>query len=153
MKIELKSITKEDEAFLYEIYASTRNQEVDSRGWSAEQKGLFLEMQWRAQQASYNQQFPGASHSIIAVGEQYVGRLLADELSDYHHLIDISILPSYQGKGIGTFLITQLLQKAREGNKPVILQVFHTNPARNLYERLGFQVASSDEIYLKMRWQ
>jgi len=153
MKIELKSITKEDEAFLYEIYASTRNQEVDSWGWSAEQKGLFLEMQWRAQQASYNQQFPGASHSIIAVGEQYVGRLLADELSDYHHLIDISILPSYQGKGIGTFLITQLLQKAREGNKPVILQVFHTNPARNLYERLGFQVASSDEIYLKMRWQ
>lgn len=153
MKIELKSITKEDEAFLYEIYASTRNQEVDLWGWSAEQKALFLEMQWRAQQASYNQQFPGASHSIIAVGEQYVGRLLADELSDYHHLIDISILPSYQGKGIGTFLITQLLQKAREGNKPVILQVFHTNPARNLYERLGFQVASSDEIYLKMRWQ
>ncbi|KPN97726.1 GNAT family N-acetyltransferase [Lysinibacillus sp. ZYM-1] len=153
MKIELKSITKEDEAFLYEIYASTRNQEVDSWGWSAEQKGLFLEMQWRAQQASYNQQFPGASHSIIAVGEQYVGRLLADELSDYHHLIDISILPSYQGKGIGTFLIAQLLQKAREGNKPVILQVFHTNPARNLYERLGFQVASSDEIYLKMRWE
>jgi len=153
MKIELKSITKEAEAFLYEIYASTRNQEIDSWGWSAEQKALFLEMQWRAQQASYNQQFPGASHSIIAVGEQYVGRLLTEELSDYLHLIDISILPSYQGKGIGTFLITQLLQKAREGNKPVILQVFHTNPARNLYERLGFQVASSDEIYLKMRWQ
>ena len=153
MKIKLKSITKEDEAFLYEIFASTRHQEVDSWGWSAEQKGLFLEMQWRAQQASYHQQFPGASHSIIAVGEQYVGRLLTEELSDYHHLIDISILPSYQGKGIGTFLITQLQQKAREENKPVILQVFHTNPAKNLYERLGFQISSADEIYLKMTWQ
>lgn len=41
MKIELKSITKEDEAFLFEIYASTRNQEIDSWGWSAEQKKLF----------------------------------------------------------------------------------------------------------------
>jgi len=35
----------------------------------------------------------------------------------------------------------------------VILQVLHTNPARNLYERLGFHVVSTDELYLKMRWQ
>lgn len=63
------------------------------------------------------------------------------------------ILPGFQGNGGGTYLISNLQQKTKEENKPVILQVLHTNPARNLYERLGLQVVSTDELYLKMRWQ
>ncbi len=153
MRIDLKAITNADEAFLYEVYISTRNQEVDSWGWSVEQKQIFLEMQWRAQHASYKRQFPGASNSIIVVDNQCVGRLLTNELQGYHHLIDISLLPTYQCKGIGTYVINELLQKANKGKKAVILRVFHTNLARNLYERLGFQVVSVDELYLKMRWQ
>jgi len=153
MRVELKPITKDDEPFLYEVYVSTRRKEIDSWGWSVEQIQHFLEMQWCAQQTSYRQQFPDASHCIILSDDKYVGRLLTENLPEHHHLIDISILPSFQGKGVGTFLITQLQQKAKEENKLVILQVFQTNPARDLYERLGFQVMSADEIYLKMRWQ
>jgi len=153
MRVELKPITKDDEPFLYEVYVSTRRKEIDSWGWSVEQIQHFLEMQWCAQQTSYRQQFPDASHCIILSDDKYVGRLLTENLPEHHHLIDISILPSFQGKGVGTFLITQLQQKAKEENKSVILQVFQTNPARDLYERLGFQVMSADEIYLKMRWQ
>ncbi|MGE7843727.1 GNAT family N-acetyltransferase [Lysinibacillus sp. NPDC093712] len=153
MRIDLKAITNADEAFLFEVYSSTRNQEVDAWGWSVEQKQIFLEMQWRAQHASYKQQFPDASNSIIVVDNQCVGRLLIKELQGYHHLIDISLLPIYQGKGIGTYVINELLQKASKGKKAVILRVFQTNPARNLYERLGFRVVSVDELYLKMRWQ
>jgi len=153
MRVELKPITKDDEPFLYEVYVSTRRKEIDSWGWSVEQIQHFLEMQWCAQQTSYRQQFPDASHCIILSDDKYVGRLLTENLPEHHHLIDISILPSFQGKGVGTFLITQLQQKAKEENKLVILQVFQTNPARELYERLGFQVMSADEIYLKMRWQ
>ena len=151
--IELKAITKADEAFLYEVYRSTKKQEVDLWGWSVEQTQTFLMMQWRAQRASYNRQFPTANHYMIVVDQQCVGRLLIEELPDYHHLIDISILPTYQRKGLATSIIVELLQKAREGNKAVLLRVFHTNPARHLYERLGFQVVSGDELYLTMRWQ
>jgi len=153
MRVELKPITKDDEPFLYEVYVSTRRKEIDSWGWSVEQIQHFLEMQWCAQQTSYRQQFPDASHCIILSDDKYVGRLLTENLPEHHHLIDISILPSFQGNGLGTYLITQLQQKAKEENKSVILQVFQTNPARDLYERLGFQVMSADEIYLKMRWQ
>lgn len=45
MEVELKSITKDDEPFLYEVYASSRRKEIDSWGWSAEQIQRFLEMQ------------------------------------------------------------------------------------------------------------
>jgi len=153
MKVELKSTTKDDEPFLYEVYASSRRKEIDSWGWSAEQIQHFLEMQWCAQQTSYRQRFPQANHCIITSNEQYIGRLLIEDLPEQLHIIDISILPSFQGNGVGTYLISDLQQKANEENKPVILQVLHTNPAKNLYERLGFQVVSTDEIYLKMRWQ
>ncbi len=153
MKIELKSIAKEDEALLYEIYASTRNEEIDLWGWSAEQKTLFLDMQWRAQQASYNQQFPRASHWKIVVDTEGVGRFLTEEQPEYHHLIDIALLPNYQGRGIGTLLIVQLQKKAKEQRKAVVLQVLKINSARDLYEKLGFQVIQEDEIYMKMLWK
>lgn len=153
MRVELKTITKDDESFLYEVYSSTRRKELDSWGWSVEQMQHFLEMQWCAQQISYRQQFPQASHCIITLDNKYIGRLLTEGLPEHYHLIDISILPSSQGNGVGTYLITQLQQKAQKEHKSVILQVLHTNPARNLYERLGFQVVSADEVYLKMKWR
>ncbi|MFJ7408879.1 MULTISPECIES: GNAT family N-acetyltransferase [unclassified Lysinibacillus] len=153
MKIKLKSITKEDEAFLYEIYTSTRNQEVDSWGWSAEQKEDFLAMQWSAQQASYKRQFPKANHWIIVADAKCVGRILTEELPEYHHLIDIAILPNYQGRCIGTYIIVQLQKKAKVQRKAVVLHVHKTNIARYLYERLGFQVIQEDEIYMKMLWK
>lgn len=153
MKCELKKIVGEDEPFLFEVYASTRKQEIDSWGWSSEQKELFLSLQWRAQQASYKQKFPNANHYVVLYENVYVGRCITEELLEYHHLIDLSILPSYQGKGIGTFIIKQLQKKAKNKDKPVILHVFHTNPARHLYERIGFQRIEADELYVKMQWQ
>ncbi|QPQ33564.1 MULTISPECIES: GNAT family N-acetyltransferase [unclassified Lysinibacillus] len=153
MKIKLKSITKEDEVFLYEIFASTRHQEVDSWGWSVEQRADFLAMQWRAQQVSYNQQFPRANHWIIVEDAECVGRILTEELPEYHRLIDIAILPKYQGRGIGTYIIVQLQKKAKVQRKAVVLHVHKTNIARYLYERLGFQVIQEDEIYMKMLWK
>lgn len=74
-------------------------------------------MQWRAQQASYNQQFPRASHWKIVVDAEDVGRFLTEEQPEYHHLIDIALLPNYQGRGIGTLLIVQLQKKRRNNTK------------------------------------
>ena len=46
----------------------------------------------------------------------------------------------YQGRGIGTALIGDLLAEANEGGVPVRLRVLRTDrPASRLYERLGFR--------------
>lgn len=82
MKVELKSITKDDEQFLYEVYASSRRKEIDSWRWSAEKIQRFFEVQWCAQQTSYRQQFPQSSHCIITSDEQYVRRLLTKDLPE-----------------------------------------------------------------------
>jgi ribosomal protein S18 acetylase RimI-like enzyme len=48
--------------------------------------------------------------------------------------------PDAQGRGIGTQLLNDLVQRARSAGKPLRLRVLTSNPAKRLYERLGFVV-------------
>ncbi len=58
--------------------------------------------------------------------------------------VTIALMPSYRGQGIGTRLLRQLLADAEAAGHPGLsLSVHAKNPARRLYQRLGFvRVAS-----------
>ncbi|MFJ7951946.1 GNAT family N-acetyltransferase [Lysinibacillus sp. NPDC096418] len=118
-----------------------------------DQINTFLSMQWRAQQLSYSQQFPNANHYIVLYENEYVGRCIIEDLLGHFRLVDLSIFSSFQGKGIGTFIIELLQQRACKYGKPVTLQVFHENSARLLYERLGFRVVEANGLYVRIQWQ
>lgn len=58
----------------------------------------------------------------------------ADEI----YLARIEILPGYQGRGIGTHLISTLIDQARQLGQDLVLDVLTVNRrARALYQRLG----------------
>lgn len=63
----------------------------------------------------------------------------------------IYILPEYQGRGLGTEVIDEVIKQARKRRQPVSLQVLKVNPARRLYERLGFVVIAESETHFQMR--
>ena len=63
-------------------------------------------------------------------------------------LASIRLLPLFQRRGSGTKIITALLN---ETQKPVRLQVLKINPARALYERLGFEIVGETETHFMMR--
>ena len=52
--------------------------------------------------------------------------------------MDIALLPEYRGRGIGTALLEELLVEADATGRRVTIHVERFNPARRLYERLGF---------------
>jgi hypothetical protein len=58
-------VDQEDQALLFQLYASTRQDELNAWGWDASMQDSFLKMQWNAQQQSYAQQFADADHRII----------------------------------------------------------------------------------------
>ena len=64
---------------------------------------------------------------------------------------NMHVIPEAQGKGIGTWLLEQVIRDAREKKLAVTLTVLKTNPARRLYERLGFQVYGEKNRRLQMR--
>ena len=150
MTVTLRPVTADDEAFLFQLYSSTRQEELDAWGWGSAERKLFLEQQYSAQKQSYLAAFPSADHQIIVDGDQPIGRLMVDRAEHELRLLDIALLPQLRNSGIGTRLITELLAEATAVGKSLRLQVLKVNPAARLYDRLGFVVVGDDGLYMQM---
>lgn len=68
-------------------------------------------------------------------------------------LFNIMIAPEFQGWGLGTAVLRDLLAEAQSRRVPVRLQVMKVNPARRLYERLGFVVTEETPTHFRMVWE
>lgn len=66
-------------------------------------------------------------------------------------IIQIPILPTYQGQGITARLLNTFLQQADETSVPVTLSILKGNRAIILYQRLGFKVIDSGDGAVKMK--
>jgi ribosomal protein S18 acetylase RimI-like enzyme len=89
--------------------------------------------------------------SIISVEGNDVGRLQVAELPAEIRLQKFYVSPQYQGSGIGSEVLGNLLVPWRSTGKKIVLRVLVNNPARRLYERLGFSVTLQDGFLLRMR--
>ena len=148
--VTLRSATTEDTPFMQEVYASTREDELAMVPWSAEEKDAFLLQQSQAQLHHYAEHYPEAQYRIIVFDGTDIGRLLLDESGTDVRLMDIALLPEYRGRGIGTTLVEDVIERARELDLPVILHVEAENPAMRLYRRLGFVVDGDAGVYQRM---
>lgn len=151
--VSLRPATRDDDALVHRVYASTRADELARVGWSEAQLALFLKMQHDAQQRGHAQQFPGAQLSIVNHDGEPAGTLHVERTSEAIRLVDIALLPSFRGAGIGAFLIKELQAEALKAGIPVRLQVALGNRARRLYERLGFVRNGGGEVYEAMEWR
>lgn len=63
----------------------------------------------------------------------------------------VAVRDDFRGQGLGTRLMTELAGAARdEGYAHLSLSVDSDNPARRLYERLGYDTASVDQSGVRM---
>ena len=103
------------------------------------------------QRNNFAENFNPREGEIIVVDGEDSGFLWVIEKNDTTLLASIRLLPAFQHKGIGTKIIRDVLNKSIRKNKPVILQVLKVNPARSLYERLGFKISDETETHLMMK--
>lgn len=82
-----------------------------------------------------------------------IGQWLVERRPDALFLARVMLAPAWQGRGIASALIRELQAEARAGGLPLTLQVWEENPARALYERLGFAVTGAREFRVQMRWE
>ena len=148
----LRPAQEDDLPFLYRVYASTRQEELALVDWDEAQKEWFLHMQFDLQTRSYAQAFPEAECQVILRDGEPIGRLMLNRTPDRILLVDIALLPEHRNAGIGTALVTMVLNEAVSADKPVVLHVEKHNRARFLYERLGFSISDWNDVYLEMRW-
>jgi ribosomal protein S18 acetylase RimI-like enzyme len=149
-EVTLRPETAADEPLSRAIYASTREGELARTPWTEEQKAAFLAMQFEAQRSHYRQVNPDGAFDVIVVDGEDAGRLYVTRRPGDIRVVDIALLPAFRGRGIGGALLAELVAEAAASGRKVSIHVEHENPARRLYERLGFVVVEDKGIYLLM---
>ncbi|WP_420456876.1 GNAT family N-acetyltransferase [Rubrivirga sp.] len=59
--------------------------------------------------------------------------------------LSMALLPGHRGRGVGTTVLRRLLAEARRESDAVSLSVSESNPALQLYRRLGFVVVGESK--------
>ena len=150
--ITLRPAGPDDYEFLIEVYGSTRAEELALVPWNNEQRDAFVRSQFNAQQEHYLKTYPGATHDIIVSNGRPVGRLYVARLDHEIRIIDITLLPAERNVGIGSYLIKQLLDDAKQTGKMTRIYVEEFNPSLRLFQRLGFSPSEQHGIHLLLQW-
>ena len=128
--IKLVKAKIDDKDFLFDLRKQTMVEHL-------EKSGLFLsdEEHRKRVDKSFENSF------VILHQEHQVGLVKYEENEVMLEILQIQILPEFQNKGIGK----QVLQYLFEKEKIIQLKVLKDNPAKKLYERLGFTIVDEDE--------
>ncbi len=153
MTVALRPSTAHDTEFLFRVYASSREREMSVViDWDPALKEAFLRDQFRLQHHHYQTHYPNARYDVIEKNGESVGRFYVERMKNEIRIMDIALLAEHRGQGIGRALLEEVLKEATEVRKFVSLHVEDANPAKRLYERMGFLVAGEVSFYKLMHW-
>jgi len=117
--------------------------------------GPYVDLIWGWNDANQYERIQnkiGSDSKIIRIDGEDVG-YLDFEINDHSYVLNsILLLPKSQGRGVGSYIINTIMEMAKQDEKPVRLRVFKINPAKNLYERLGFTYSGETEFHFQMEW-
>jgi ribosomal protein S18 acetylase RimI-like enzyme len=120
----------------------------------------YIEQTWGVwdedvQRTSFTDRFELGELNIIVSGGRDVGFIAALNEPTAIQLFNIMVAPEFQNQGVGTAVLLHLQAVARALGVPIRLQVLKVNPARKLYERLGFSVVEAEETptHYRMIWR
>lgn len=155
--ITLREISVKDNAILLAIYGSTRKEEMERvPQWSDLMKEEFIRQQFEAQHTHYQNNYRGANFWVIEQKNKILGRLYVQEnfQNASVRIIDITLLPEHRKQGIGTTLLSDMQNWSAAMDKPLTIHVESFNPAKRLYERLGFKkISETNGVYHLMEWK
>jgi len=145
----IRPIIKDDEPFLWQMlyYASHMDEEGAASPEDAKNNpdlAKYIKDWGRPTDMGFLALDP---HTQQPIGAAWVRLLIGPDktisyIDDSTPELAIAVLPEYIGKGLGTQLLTHVLQAAGHAFPAVVLSVRSTNPARRLYEKLGFVIVS-----------
>jgi GNAT superfamily N-acetyltransferase len=151
--VSLRPERDDDLDFLCGLYGSTRADELAQVPWSDEEKQRFVRFQFDAQRRFYREQYPSATFEVIEVDGAPAGRLYVVEWPAEIRLMDVALLPTRRGRGVGTTLLRDLQARGEAAGKPLTIHVERFNPALRLYQRLGFRAIEDKGVYLLLEWR
>jgi GNAT superfamily N-acetyltransferase len=126
--------------FSYQVKKEAEGDYITSMfGWDENVQRDFQAKAWQEQRPD-----------IITYDGKLIGTIATIENEDCIEIGQFFILPEYQNKGIGTYLLKDILDKADQLGRNVTLKFLRNNPVKSLYVRNGFRVVDTDDILCHM---
>src|SRR4051794_31591530 len=100
--IALRTATPADRDFLLQVYAAGRELELSLVPWDDAMKRAFVEHQFDAQDAHYQQEMPGSTHQVIQVDGEPAGRIYLHRTTSEIAILDLAMLPQFRKRGVAT---------------------------------------------------
>jgi ribosomal protein S18 acetylase RimI-like enzyme len=142
-EIELRQTTADDVDFLWDVFrVSTKDYITQTRGEWNEQR----------EESQFRHQLDLSAVQVIRSNDLEVGFLMAPIQDGARWIHTICIIPEHQNRGIGTEVIRSVIAEAQTQKTPLCLSVLIVNPARRLYERLGFVVIEETKHHFRMKF-
>ncbi|MDJ0521986.1 MAG: GNAT family N-acetyltransferase [Planctomycetota bacterium] len=138
---ELRPSTDEDHDFLRRAHHAGLQPWITAVfGWDPEEQERLMD-DWLQR----------VQPDIVTIGGKDAGYLLVRDDGDVITGLAVVLLPRYQRRGVGTRLVQGVIDRATAEGKPVVIRVLRGNPAKRLYERLGFEAFEETETHIRMR--
>ncbi|MFZ0544979.1 MAG: N-acetyltransferase [Candidatus Promineifilaceae bacterium] len=140
----LRPAKKADYDFLYHLIEVCLKEYVEATwGWDDE-----------FQRSHFAEHFDVTGCQIVLVNGREAGQRTVVEENGSLYIASIYLLPEYQNHGVGTALLREVMVDGQTLGRPVTLQVLKANePARRLYERLGFVMTARKLTHYTMKWE
>jgi ribosomal protein S18 acetylase RimI-like enzyme len=132
--LKITPATATDGEFLYRLTEQTIRTYVEAAWgtWNEEMVRQFTDKSAR-----------DGSFQLISQNGMTVGAMRVERFPTHIQLDQLYLATHYERRGIGTEIVRSLMAEARSAKKPLRLRVLKTNPAKALYERLGFLVTET----------
>lgn len=140
MRLDRRPATPDDIPFLMQLRFDTMGPHLIAVGADASEEHHRARMLYRFELGQ-----------VLLEGGEPAGLLKLARDPHEWEVIQIQLAPRLQGRGLGRQLLEEFLAEAKAAGKDVVLNVLRRNPAKHLYERLGFHVEREDEFRYYMR--
>lgn len=114
----------------------------------------YIEKLWgwdgATEERQFCENFDPATATIISSESGKVGFYELVDRGFELFLAGIYIDARFRGQGLGTAVLRDLVAAARARQLPLALRVLRPNPARRLYERLGFRATRATKTHVLM---
>jgi len=155
LDIVVRPATAGDEAFLKSVHHDERHWEFQPliNAGDEEMYHKVMAQQYDAHHDVYFNVYDVARYGIVMWTDRAVGRLYVDHRDREIRVLDIALLNTYRGRGIGGIIMRGVCADAARRGLPVTLNVNVNNPrAFQFYYRLGFEAATTDGRHILMEW-
>ena len=110
------------------------------------------EVQLMMQTKEFNESRKRSCFKKILMNGETVGFFTFEELDETVDGVSVQIIEKAQNMGVGSFYLNQIISLSVRTRKPIVLRVFKSNPAQNLYKRFGFYTFDETFSHYMMRY-